>query len=70
MHAKPEEFRDLFSDKADRYAATKGFDTGKPMTSRLAPDMQSFTYQVQSACDYAQGGCGLAFGTDATQARR
>ena len=25
------------------------------MTSRLAPDMQPFTYQVQSACDYVKG---------------
>src|SRR5262249_41677244 len=39
-------------DKADRYAATKKFDTGVLMTSRLAPDMQPFVYQVQSACDY------------------
>ena len=41
-------------DKADRYAATKEFDTGVLMTSRLAPDMQPFTYQVQSACDYVK----------------
>jgi hypothetical protein len=41
-------------DKANRYAATKKFDTGVLMTSRLAPDMQPFTYQVQSACDYVK----------------
>jgi hypothetical protein len=41
-------------DKADRYAATNKFDTGVFMTSRLAPDMQPFTYQVQSACDYVK----------------
>ncbi len=41
-------------DKADRYAVTKKFDTGVLMTSRLAPDMQPFTYQVQSACDYVK----------------
>ena len=41
-------------DKADRYAATKKFEVGVLMTSRLAPDMQSFTYQVQSACDYVK----------------
>jgi uncharacterized protein len=40
--------------KADRYAATKKFDSGVLMTSRLAPDMQPFTYQVQSACDYVK----------------
>ena len=41
-------------DKADRYAATKKFDVGVLMRSRLAPDMQPFTYQVQSACDYVK----------------
>jgi len=42
-------------DKAERYAATKKFDAGVLMSSRLAPDMQPFTYQVQSACDYVKG---------------
>jgi uncharacterized protein len=56
-------------DKAERYAATKNFDIGVLLSSRLAPDMQPFTYQVQSACDYVKRGCGLALGTDATQAR-
>ena len=41
-------------DKAEQYAATKKFDTGVLMTSRLAPDMQAFIYQVQSACDYVK----------------
>ena len=41
-------------DKADRYAAAKKFEVGVLMTSRLAPDMQPFTYQVQSACDYVK----------------
>ena len=41
-------------DKADRYAANKKFDAGVLMSSRLAPDMQPFTYQVQSACDYVK----------------
>jgi hypothetical protein len=43
-------------DKADQYAATKKFNVGVLMTSRLAPDMQPFTYQVQSACDYVKAG--------------
>jgi hypothetical protein len=43
-------------DKAERYAATKKFDVGVLMSSGLAPDMQPFTYQVQSACDYVKGG--------------
>jgi uncharacterized protein len=41
-------------DKAERHAAAKKFDVGVLMTSRLAPDMKDFTYQVQSACDYVK----------------
>jgi hypothetical protein len=41
-------------DKAERCAAARKFDVGVLMTSRLAPDMQPFTYQVQSACDYVK----------------
>ena len=41
-------------DKAERYAAAKKFDVRVLMSSRLAPDMQPFTYQVQSACDYVK----------------
>jgi uncharacterized protein len=43
-------------DKAARYAAIKKLDVGLLMTSRLAPDMHPFTYQVQSACDYVKAG--------------
>src|SRR3982074_2974979 len=42
-------------DKAEQYAAAKKFDVGVLMTSRLAPDMHAFIYQVQSACDYVKG---------------
>src|SRR6266478_3637615 len=42
-------------DKAEQYAAAKGFDVGVLLTSRLAPDMKDFIYQVQSACDYTKG---------------
>ena len=41
-------------DKAEQYAAVKKFDVGVLMTSRLAPDMQHFIYQAQSACDYVK----------------
>jgi hypothetical protein len=41
-------------DKAERYATARKFDVGVLMTGRLAPDMQNFTYQVQSACDYVK----------------
>jgi hypothetical protein len=36
-------------EKAEQHAAAKKFDVGGLMTSRLAPDMQYFTYQIQSA---------------------
>jgi uncharacterized protein len=36
-------------DKAEQYAVTKRFDVGVLLASHLAPDMQNFTYQVQSA---------------------
>src|SRR5713226_4840433 len=42
-------------DKAELHAAAKKFNVGVLMTSRLAPDMQHFIYQVQSACDYVKG---------------
>ena len=42
-------------DKAEQYAAAKKFDAGVLLTSRLAPDMHDFIYQVQSACDYVKG---------------
>src|SRR5512133_1715171 len=42
-------------DKAEQHAVAKKFDVGVLMTSRLAPDMQNFIYQVQSACDYVKG---------------
>jgi hypothetical protein len=41
-------------DKAEQHAAARKFDVGVLMTSRLAPDMQHFIYQVQSACDYVK----------------
>jgi hypothetical protein len=41
-------------DKAEQHAAAKKFDVGVLMTSRLAPDMKPFIYQVQSACDYVK----------------
>jgi hypothetical protein len=40
--------------KAEAHARAKSFDVAVLMISRLAPDMKSFTYQVQSACDYVK----------------
>jgi hypothetical protein len=42
-------------DKAEQYAAAKGFDPDVLVASRLAPDMRPFSYQVQSACDHVKG---------------
>jgi hypothetical protein len=41
-------------DKAEQYAAAKSFDVNMLMAKRLAPDMQPFVYQIQSACDYVK----------------
>ena len=41
-------------DKAEQHAKTKKFDSSVLMSARLAPDMQPFTYQVQSACNYVK----------------
>ena len=41
-------------DKVEQYATAKKFDVAVLMTSRLAPDMHHFIYQVQSACDYVK----------------
>ena len=45
---------ELCLDKAEKYAAARNFDVGVLLTSRLAPDMHHFIYQVQSACDYVK----------------
>ena len=41
-------------DKAEQHAAAKKFDASVLLNCRLAPDMQPFTYQIQSACDYVK----------------
>jgi hypothetical protein len=46
---------EVWLDKAEQHATAKKFDVGVLMTSRLAPDMREFIYQVQSACDYVKG---------------
>ena len=45
---------EVWLDKAEQHAAVKEFDVSVLMTSRLAPDMKDFIYQVQSACDYVK----------------
>jgi hypothetical protein len=39
---------ETYLDKAEQLSAAKNFDVGVLMTSRLAPDMQTFTYQVKA----------------------
>jgi hypothetical protein len=46
---------ETFLDKAEKHAVAKNFDAAVLMSSRLAPDMKDFVYQVQSACDYLKG---------------
>ncbi len=41
-------------DKAEQFATARKFDVGVLLADRLAPDMQPFIYQVQSACDYVK----------------
>jgi len=42
---------EIWLDKAEQLAAAKEFDVDVLMTSRLAPDMKAFIYQVQSGFD-------------------
>jgi hypothetical protein len=43
-------------NKAEQFATAQKFDVGILLAGRLAPDMQPFIYQVQSACDYLKAG--------------
>ncbi|MCC2657537.1 MAG: hypothetical protein K0Q76_2645 [Panacagrimonas sp.] len=45
----------VWLDKAEQHAAAKKFDVAVLLSSRLAPDMLDFVYQVQSASDYVKG---------------
>ena len=49
-------------DKAEQHAAAKKYDVAVLLDARLAPDMQNFVYQVQSACDYVKGAAGWLSG--------
>jgi uncharacterized protein len=54
-----------FLDKAEAQAATKKFDPQVYLTARLAPDMLTFTKQIQIACDAAKFGVSRLAGVDA-----
>src|SRR3984893_2075820 len=53
VHAGPEESRNLAPQGGGTHRREK-FDVDALLTSRLAPDMKDFVYQVQSACDYVK----------------
>jgi uncharacterized protein len=52
-------------DKAEAHAAAKKFDPSVLLATRLAPDMLSFTTQIQIACDTAKFGVSRIAGVDA-----
>ena len=41
----------VWLDKADAHASAKKFDSSVYLSARLAPDMLTFTKQIQIACD-------------------
>jgi len=53
---------EIWLDKAEDHAKNKGFDVNVLMSSRLAPDMGNFMYQVQSASDYAKAAAAFLTG--------
>jgi uncharacterized protein len=53
---------DKMLDKAEAFAAAKGFDVGVLLGSRLAPDMFPLTRQVQLVSDMAKGMAGRLAG--------
>jgi hypothetical protein len=53
---------ETYLDRAEKFAAAKDFDVAVLVNDRLAPDMNNFIYQVQSACDYVKAGAGWLSG--------
>jgi hypothetical protein len=51
-------------DKAVAYAAERKFDPNTLVTTRLAPDMQPLSFQVQTATDHAKGSLSRLAGRD------
>jgi uncharacterized protein len=52
-------------DKAEAHAAAKKFEPSVLLATRLAPDMLSFTTQIQIACDTAKFGVSRIAGVEA-----
>ena len=55
----------VWLDKAEAHAAAKKFDASVYLGTRLAPDMLSFTKQIQIACDGAKFCVARLAGVDA-----
>src|SRR4051812_14746162 len=49
-------------DEAEKFAASKKFNIEVLLNDRLAPDMNSLIYQIQSACDYVKAAAGWLAG--------
>jgi hypothetical protein len=47
---------EIWLDKAEAFAAANHLAPSAILNERLAPDMQGFIYQIQSASDYIKGG--------------
>ena len=45
---------EIWLDKAESHASAKNFDVNVLMSCRLAPDMGTLMYQIQSASDYTK----------------
>lgn len=50
--------------KAEAHAADNSMDVNELLEARLAPDMFTFTRQVQIACDHAKGGVARLAGVE------
>ena len=55
---------DACIDKAVAYAETRKFDPNVLVNARLAPDMFTFTKQIQNACDSAKFAVALTTGRE------
>jgi uncharacterized protein len=55
---------ETYLNKAERFANAKKFDVAVLLSTRLAPDMGSLLYQIQSACDYLKGGAAWLSGQE------
>ena len=55
----------VWLDKAETHASAKKFDSSVYLSARLAPDMLTFTKQIQIACDAAKFAVARLSGSEA-----